>query len=595
MPEDHTLTIERLTCCVNLAAGQAYSGEVRHAVERLARQELKAAIKALDLPLETGDETVYRLRSLKVDLWVQSDTGTHAPAAGRWSRAIGAALLKALQRGDPALVARFESPQDYLLHFLRHLVDGQAWGRWYYTEFSVLRSLADEQAALELLIQRPAWIAGLLQALMESGHGERLLARWRAVDLDRLWAALGFTFLAPSAPNPPAGLAQLLPARSAAALSGGTDAEARSRDTLRLWLASTAQDAPAYSLARMLVDLGALIRRVPETGGLLLMQSKFYPALISSIEANGMRDILAWLLPLNRTQAGRARLAQTVEAAGFRLGPRIDAGSFSSPAGSIALLALGLAGLGVWETWIQHIPESEARRFLFVLALKALGFERAPLYLEDRSLAAFAGMEEPPVADARLPLEVDTGPPAWLEDLPGLAARFYPMYTWQLTAWSVQGMEVLRDRTCGGWLAARPTTGRPLAGWAVGLPAPGLPDEAVQRKLEAEAGHLLLGQRLGYPWLTPSLDAALAATTSLALRLLAARIPNFEASSPAYLAAQFLAQPARWIPGPDHWQVRLSGGPLRVALSLAEIPERLNVPWLPLALSFDLPEAGRLG
>ena len=563
MPAETTLTVERLTCHVRVAEGQSNPGATRDALEQIARQELTAALGGLSLPLEESEETVYRLRSLRMGLWLEAAPEARQATAARWSRAIAAAVIRDVQRGDPNQVMRFDSPHDYLLHLLRDLVDGRAWGLWYYQEFSLWRALPDERAALELLVQRPAWIASLLAALMQSGHAERLLARWQAADLARLWGALGYNFVLPSEGELMDGLDRHARAWDAVSLSGGADADGRARDTLLLWLSSSTRDERAYSLARAVVDLSALKRHGSAARG-LQMESEFSSLLARRIAERGTDGLLS---------------------------VHSQVSSFSSPVGAIALLALGLADLGLWETWIAHMPESEARRCLFAVALKALGSRRAPLRLSDPAPAALAGLETPPAADARLTVEQDTGPPPWLEELPRLAARHHPAHTWQLSAATSRDVNILRDETANQWLSARPASSDPLVGWAAGLPDPRPPDASSGAKLEAEAEHLLLGRRLGYPWLTPSLDAALAAAASLVLRRVAAWLPNFQASSPAYLATQFLAQPARWSPG---GRVSLDGGPLRLVLSLAALPERLSLPWLPQPLSFMLQEPGRL-
>jgi hypothetical protein len=588
MLAETTLTVEKLTCHVHMAESRSDPGATRDVLEQIARQELAIALRELDLPLEGSEETVYRLRSLRMELWLETGQESRHMTAARWGRAIAAAVVRDVQRGDPNRVMRFDSSRDFLLHFLRDLVDGRAWGLWYYQEFSLLRVLPDERAALELLVQRPDWIATLLAALLESGHAGRLLARWQAADLARLWAVLGYDFALPSEAELVDGLQRQASAWDAALLSGGTDVDARARDTMLLWLSSSIQDARTFSLARAVVDLAALLRRVPETGGVLLMESELDPLLTRRILESDVRGVLDWLLPLNADQEGRTRLARIAEAAARGTAGNHQEGSFSSPVGAIALLALGLADLGLWETWTVYMPESEARRCLYVLALKALGSRRAPLHLSDPALAALAGLEAPPAADARLPVEEDTGPPPWLQELPRLAARHTPLHAWRLSAATDSDVDILRDETANQWLSVRHTSGEPLSGWNIGGPAPHPPSAASQARFDAEAEHLL-GGRLAYPWLTPSLDTALAAAASLALRRLAARLPNFQSSSPAYLASQFLAQPARWSPG---WRVVLDGGPLRVVLSLAVLPERLSVPWLPQPLSFALREPG---
>ena len=92
MLAETTLTVERLTCHVRLAEGQSDPGAMRDALEQIARQELVTALRGLELPLDGNEETVYRLRSLRMELWVESGPGARQVMAARWSRAIAAAV-----------------------------------------------------------------------------------------------------------------------------------------------------------------------------------------------------------------------------------------------------------------------------------------------------------------------------------------------------------------------------------------------------------------------------------------------------------------------------------------------------------------------
>ncbi len=391
MTGNPTLTIDRLNCSVRLA-GSVNPGVVRDAIERAAREELAAALAGLELPDE-GD-AVYRLRDLRLSLVAAPGAEPDEDLATRWGRAIGAALHQVLRNDDPARVVHFASPQAFTLHFLRDLSDGRAWNLWYYEEFAVLRLLPDAAAALELLLSRPEWIVALLRELMRDSRGARLLARWSATDLARLWAALGLR----PAPPTDAGLAVVASLwRAGAARGGATDEDARARDALRLWLAAPTTDAMTLNAARLLVDVAALVKLVPEVRGVLLMQTEFYPRLLERLAARGA---LGWLGPLTDSAPGRAMLARAAEA----VTPITSAGQASddalgSPVGGDFLLLAVLPGLGFWEQWLAADGEDAARRYLFVLALKTLGDRQEASHFDDRLLAAFAGLDEPPLAE----------------------------------------------------------------------------------------------------------------------------------------------------------------------------------------------------
>jgi len=483
-----TLTIDRLRCHVRLAGGATNPGEVGDALARAAAGHLPAVLAELALP--DGD-AVVRLRALRLNLVAAPGSEPDEAVAARWGQALGAALGRVLRDDDPARVVRFDSPQAYTLAFLRDLSDGRAWGRWYFDEFAPLRILPDAAAALELLIARPAWAVALLRDLLRSGHGARLLARWSAVDLARLWAALG---IRPATPTATA-LEAAAPLWPGAALGGGADADARARDALRLWLAAPVPDAAALAAARLLVDVAAAVRLAPEARGVLLMRSEFYPHLIARMEAHG---VLAALGSLPESDDGRALLARAAEVVTPTLAAPAPAttgdAALSSPVGAVWLLLAPLARLEVWPRWLAGDGETAARRYLFVVALKALG-RHAAGHVDDRLVAAFAGLSEPPPAD----------------------------------------------------------------------PGP------------------------GFAWLLPALDDALAATAAEALRRFAALLPaGFEESSAAYLAANFLAHPAELRRERDAWRVRLDGGPLRMVLRMAALPERVSAPWLPVPVVFEM-------
>ncbi len=443
---------------------------------------------------------------------------------------------------------------------------------------------------------------------------------------------------------------------------------ARARDRLRLWLAfaegypTLVHNPEVASLVHALVDLAALLLTVPELAPLLLMESGLYPAIMRRIATGPTGDVLGWLVPLASTENGRtylSRLAQ-VASAGMnsqmlrvnssesyeesdtnvdehhsippgkraRMSPQetdskvdehhlIPLGKHagrspwvmtaqSSPVGSVFLLLPALVESGYWERWQDELGETIARRYLFIVALKALGRERAPMLLGDGVLATFAGLSEPPVADARLPVEVDpiesgqtiSALGTWALALPEVATRWYPEQERTLTLGITDNIQVLRDATADCWLAAWPkpdteSSSVSEACWSE-LPIGDRPirrelTEAEQEALIAEALHLQLDQRLGYPWLTPTLDVVLSAVTSFILRRTAARLPRFHRSSPAYLARQFLAQPATLHPASEVLTVRLSGGPLSMVLRLASLPKKLAVPWLTQPLQFNLP------
>jgi hypothetical protein len=582
---DLRLTIDRLRLRLTLPEGTEDAALRRDRLARVVEQEFPRACADALGPLP-DTETVYRIRSLRLGMLAVGEGLSESGLARHLGERLATAVTRILRENDPRYVVRFDSPRHFMTAFLRDLLDGRAWGYWYYAEFLPLQRLPDHVVALESLAVRPGWVAPVLHALAATGHGERLLERWQADDIERLWRALGFA-------GTPALLAAVPDARlvGLAALWGGTalsrrpDAAARARDRLRFWLASTAsepEDSPDPATAWMihaLVDLGVLLGTEPNLAPLLLMRSELYPASLHRIAGGPLADTLDWLAPLTANEAGRdmlARLAGIVSEPA-RPRPTESWSGQTSSVGGIFLLAPGLAELGIWDRWRDELGEQAARRYLFIVALKALGRAQAPLLLNEVALAIFAGLGDPPLVDARLPTEPPGRRERWAGDLPIIAARWYPAHERDLVAGEAAGLRVIRDAAAGCWLAANPA----------GAPQPAAcaefdgraPTGDEQSALTAETAHLQLG-RLGYAWLTPERDAALSAATSLALRRTAAWLPGFAKSSPAYLARQFLAQPAALRQSAAGLEVRLRGGPLGAVLKLANLPEAIEIPWL---------------
>ena len=612
---ERRLTVERLTCQINMPAGMEHPLVARERISRIAQHRVAAVCaEVLDRLPEEGD-AVYRIRRLHLELSVDQAM-SEADIASRWGRLLAGSTVRTMVRGGPGQVMRFDSAQHLVACFLRDLLDGRAWHQWYYDEFRLLEQLPPPRLTLELLTPRPHWIAPILLMLAASGHGDRLIESWGEADIDALWQALGFPgAVGLGAIEPvPGALAQ---AWRRTALSGGVDGAARARDRLRLWLAlvdgdpASAHDARAARLLHAMVDLTALLRSEPELAPLLLMESEPYPALLQRMARGPMASLAGWLARVAAQEAGRRTLRQMVEVIQSRGGGRAlscapdqatqerdrsPAVAQTSPVGGAFLLAPALAETGLWQRWRDEAGEEAARRYLFVVALKALGRERAPLHLSDPLLAALAGLDEPPVADLRRPPDPDTPVGEWAHRLPAIAERWYPARERRLQAAILKDVGIVRDQAACCWLAAWPNdalqTGDITERWCrmAAEPAEILCelDESERLAIEAEARHLQLGPRLGYDWLTPTLDAALSAVASLVIRRTAARLPRFGQASPAYLARQFLAQPATLRTNQDAWEVQLSGGPLAIVLRLAALPEAVEAAWLPLPLHMTL-------
>lgn len=637
-------------------------------------------------------DEVVRINHLGVELWVDLQGMPEADVARLWGGALAGAITSAMMRGGLNNVRRYGSPREFVTFFLRDLVDGAAWDRWYYDEFRPLRSLQTQEIAVQLLQARPDWIMPVFTELQSTGHGERLIERMTAQHFRRLWTAMGIT--RDAAPGFSQAEFDFVPRLAAiwpkVAMARGTDSESRIKNRFRLLLAAVepmAGGVPVEPLAkaiRAMVDIAAVARLHPGLGPVLAMGSGLYPAAELQLSSGPLADVVSWLAAASEAAEGRtftARVAEAVSTSTFspapptalcpvaigeaghqeteaaaipgrgriiedthqRLeptgqpvpfdqtndegvpegsaarmngvqsggDPRLDTteglaeptltgftGEFhplTSAIGSVFLVCPALAELGLWELWENEVGQDAARLYVFVVALKSLGRTTALKVQDDVALKIFAGLPDTPRLNKCAVAQIDQAA-GWPAEIPHIASQWQPAHQRDLVSRSVQGVHVLRDAAAGHWLGARPDDSGsvPSAGMWTGLPVDetavrASPSDEEMQILAGEAEHFQLGEDLGYPWLTPSLDAELSMVASLALRRTAELLPGFGRSSPAYLARQFLAQPATILLDSDNLTIRLGGGPLGVILRLASLPQEMEIPWLPYPLSLTSP------
>lgn len=532
-PGTPDVRVARMANRIIVPAGQRDRAGTLGRLERALRDDVgRACAEALAGRLG-DDRAVYRVRRL--DLRLVIDAAELSPLAGRrvaerWGGLLARAIGQAIVRPG-AQVLRFDSPAAYLTAFVRDLLEGRAWQRWCYDELRVLRPLGTRGAALHALATRPELIAETLVALRTTGHAERLIERLDHRDVERLWVAMGFG--SSFAGSHDRGFDDVAATLVATPLRRATDPTSRSRDRLTLWTALVARrpdltgDPGAAALVARLVDLAATLEAHPSLLPLLAMQTPMDRAVRHTITNGPLADIAGWLVPLaEREPALVARMAEATVPA--TTADRVEA--LRSPIGAVGLIVPALAEIGVWPAWCAAEGEDMARRYLFACLLQAIGRERALFALGDPLLAALAGLDEPPTADAREPLWVDRAP-TWVDTIEGL-----------------------------------PETA---------------PDDT-------ESAHLSLA-RIGFPWLAPSLERSLARVTRAAVRRTATRLPRFAHAGLVYLSRTFLAQGATLeidpVSRPHSPQgrtitLRLDGGPAAFLLPMADFAEPVDIPWL---------------
>ena len=557
---------------------------------RIMRRDVVPKMQERLENLLDDSNAVYRIRNLNLNFWVDTYRMSDLEIANLWGSLIAAALVRAIRLGTTEQVIRFESPIDFVSSFIADLLDNRAWQYWYYEEFKNLRSLPSPKIALQLLAVRPDWIRPVFDHLTPTGHADRLIAAWSRDDITHIKQALNISSpqTAFTTNISPTDLQQLVGVMHQTALVPSNDPVQQARNWLRLWLAVSRQNPNLASqnfgaLIQVLIDISAFIRSKPDLAPLLKMQTGLYTKLVEQLEQQGFASTLEWLLPVTSSEKGRSQLAAITEAlqSDKSLSSRPSQAALSSDVGSVFLLLPALVESGLWEQWLAEHDEATARNFLFIVALKALGKERAPLNLSDQMLARLAGLPNPPIADNRLQLHADTPLPDWVDGIPSIAAR----WNGEMDSFEVEIDDSYVVYTDACWLFAGDRNKLERRASFTNVTAS---TQAHRERIQNEFAYFQLGQQLGYPWLTSTLDAALSTVCSLVTRRTAQSIPRFENSSPIYLANQFLAQPARLQSTNLEWRIILSGGPLAPVLRLANLPEMLNVPWLSQAVTLSL-------
>lgn len=103
-----------------------------------------------------ADDSIWLIRRLEVDLTVNVAWDPDR-VARCCANSIALALTRALDGGgDRSEVIRFDQPAAFRAAFLTDLLDGCAWGRWYFDSFAGLRKLSTSAAARTLIAENAA-------------------------------------------------------------------------------------------------------------------------------------------------------------------------------------------------------------------------------------------------------------------------------------------------------------------------------------------------------------------------------------------------------------------------------------------------------
>lgn len=152
--------------------------EVRARLDRLQRDQLAAACGAMfDRILDPNDPSVWIIRRLELECIVDAAVAEPDQLAGLYSERIAHSLMQTLRYGpDGESVLRFANRAEYLAWFVRDLIAGVAWERWYYRSFEELGVFPLSAAIREVLVRAPEHAAAALICLHHLGQTMPLLA-----------------------------------------------------------------------------------------------------------------------------------------------------------------------------------------------------------------------------------------------------------------------------------------------------------------------------------------------------------------------------------------------------------------------------------
>lgn len=539
---DISLRIERMNCACLVPREHPDPERLRWRADAIARSRLVPALaQMIGSALDGTDQSVWRIRSLSVDLTLDPASVTDDDFSRAWSSRVVMSVGRALAQGDDGVnVLRFENRADLLARFALDLARGDAWGQWQYAEFEILRSLPDAMALAETLAREPEHTAGALLKLAELNGLERVLNALSPRGAGKVEAAL----LAQSPAQGNLTQAVFEAVLAVWAQSGVRSPYDNANNRLRLWTALRAQftapiaDGDILLAGDALLSMADALRepdgnrrtatdrarevyaRAQESGDDLRAQ-----AVLALINAGGDSD---WL----------ERAAQSV-APGAAQTPRPGTYTMLSPyigAFTIlpALVALGLDGIvSVLTASVDDEQQREAlaQRLRMIVLIKCLGSASAADMVWDEAMRVAAGAQDAP-------------------QLRGVPRCSHEQIAAGYAALQLHSDEELRPMSTADMEALS------LAGWEAAENSPGSRD-----------------------WMET--DAFTSAIAHAALTLFTRRLIGFERSSIPYIQRNFLLGLGSAAIDDREIAAQLPACPLAMILRMAGMDHTIvEVPWL---------------
>lgn len=173
-----------------MAADHPDPDALRQQLDELVERDLPGAL-AHTLQGWSREQRIVLIQRLELDLLLNVDNDPRQ-LIGQWTRGILQELAVTISAGSGEGVVQFDDISAYHACFLRDLLRGDAWGRWYYRRFEGLRMLPLSAAARTLLCDGEADIRAVLGRMSESDRDD-LLAVLNDQDAARISTGLAGT------------------------------------------------------------------------------------------------------------------------------------------------------------------------------------------------------------------------------------------------------------------------------------------------------------------------------------------------------------------------------------------------------------------
>ena len=154
---DNSLRIERLKSTYLVPRDHPDPERVRRELDDIARRYVSDSLeRVLAARLDARDPSIWLIDRLEVDILMDLSGAAPDDVATFWVTRMVDSVVKTIARGeDGGHVMHFANRAEYMAYFLRDLVSGHAWSKWYYGEFASLQSLPSRAAVCEALAREP--------------------------------------------------------------------------------------------------------------------------------------------------------------------------------------------------------------------------------------------------------------------------------------------------------------------------------------------------------------------------------------------------------------------------------------------------------